>query len=238
MKYQLLTILLFFCIQQNLHSINNQEVKSENDSTFLKLIEPYCRTDFPLYCTDLDYGDNTDELEPTNFELQMNFLVNISAISKLSKFLVYVDGNIVGSSYAINKLRAFKRPGTSNFVLLFYIKGSWDLSRSLVYAVLDSSGNEAYSQVLVTEDPVIEDNPDRAIALYDSTKEIIDTFIALKIDSIKRLYKVLKIDSFVNFNDKKYNLIAITDHLDNWDWTIISEYVADSCNDKLEINKS
>ncbi len=82
------------------------------------------------------------------------------------------------------------------------------------------------------------DNPDRAIALYDSTKEIIDTFITLKIDSIKRLYKVLNIDSFVNFNDKKYNLIAITDHLDNWDWTIISEYATDSCDDKLEINKS
>ena len=60
MKYQLLTILLFFCIQQNVHSINNQEVRSENDSTFLQLIE-HCRTDFPLYCTDLDYGDNTDE---------------------------------------------------------------------------------------------------------------------------------------------------------------------------------
>lgn len=160
MKYKLLTILLFFCIQQNLHSIDvGVKMKNEKDSTFLLLIKPYCRTDFPLYCTDLDYEDNTDELDPTNFELQMKYLVNIFAISKLSKFLVYVDGNIVGSSYAINKLRAFKRPGTSNFVLLFYIKGSWDLSRSLVYAVLDSSGKEVFSQVLVTEDPTIEDNP-------------------------------------------------------------------------------
>ncbi len=82
------------------------------------------------------------------------------------------------------------------------------------------------------------DNPDRAIALYDSTKEIIDTFIALKIDSIKRLYRVIDIYDFVNFDGEKYNLIAITDYLDNWEWTIISESVYDSCENKLKVNES
>ena len=162
MKYQLLTILLFFCIQQNVYSVNKQEVRSENDSTFLLLIEPYCRTVFPLYCTDLDYWDNTDELDPTNYELQMKYLLNISAISKLSESLVYDNkGKLAGSYYYINKLQAFKKSETSNFIILFYIRAAWDLSRSLVYAVFDSFGNEVYSQVLVTEDPVIEDNPQK-----------------------------------------------------------------------------
>jgi len=99
--------------------------------------------------------------EETNFELRKKYLINISAISKLSKFSVYENGDFIGSNYAMNKLQAFKKPGTSNFILLFYIKAAWDLSRSLVYAVFDSFGNEVYSQVLVTEDPIIEDNPQK-----------------------------------------------------------------------------
>lgn len=160
MKYQLLTIILFFCIQQNVHSVNNLEVKSENDSTFLQLIEPYCRTDFPLFCTDLDYRDNMYIPDPTNYELQMKYLINISAISKLSESFVYDNkGNLAGSYYYMNKLQAFKKSRSSSFIVLFYIKAAWDLSRSLVYAVLDSSGKEIFSQILVTEDPTIEDNP-------------------------------------------------------------------------------
>ena len=39
MKYQLLTILLFFAFNR-MYSVNKQEVRSENDSTFT-LLEPY-----------------------------------------------------------------------------------------------------------------------------------------------------------------------------------------------------
>jgi len=151
MKSQLLIILSFLCIQNYGLSISiNQKVINDPDSTFLFLIEPYRTIYLPLYCTDIDNTDNMYLSEETNFELRKKYLINISAISKLSKFSVYENGNFVGSNYAMNKLQAFKKTRTSNFILLFYIKAAWDLSRSLVYAVFDSFGNEVYSQVLVS----------------------------------------------------------------------------------------
>jgi len=162
MKSQLLIILSFLCIQNYGLSISiNQKVINDPDSTFLFLIEPYRTIYIPLYCTDLDNTDNMYLSEETNFELRKKYLINISAISKLSKFSVYENGDFIGSNYAMNKLQAFKKPETSNFIILFYIRAAWDLSRSLVYAVFDSFGNEVYSQVLVTEDPIIEDNPQK-----------------------------------------------------------------------------
>lgn len=82
------------------------------------------------------------------------------------------------------------------------------------------------------------DNLTRSYTVYDSTREIMDTFYGLKINSIKRLYKVSNIYSFVNVDGIEYNLIEITDYSEHWLWTIISEKDSDSCEEMLEVNKS
>jgi hypothetical protein len=153
-------------------SINiNQKDKNKNDSTFLFLINPYYKKILPVYCTDLDLIENMSCLDETNFELRSKYLMNISAISQLSKFAIYDNGKFIGSSYVINKLQIIKRPGMSVYITLFYIKAPWDNSRSLVYAVLDSLGNEIYSKILVTEDSIIENNPQK---MYKQTLYMLD----------------------------------------------------------------
>lgn len=76
----------------------------------------------------------------------------------------------------------------------------------------------------------------RTYTHIDSSITILDTFIRLKINNIKRYYIVSDIYSFINYDSIEYNLIEITDYSNKWAWTIISE--KDSCMfcEKLKIN--
>jgi len=76
----------------------------------------------------------------------------------------------------------------------------------------------------------------RTYTHIDSSKTILDTFIRLKINNIKRYYIVSDIYSFINYDSIEYNLIEVTDYSNEWVWTIISE--KDSCMfcEKLKIN--
>jgi hypothetical protein len=114
----------------------------------------------------------------------------------------------------------------------------------IIFCIFDSSGNlfcqEIFDSLKIEKkyqenrySYVNDDN--HAYTFYDTTKEILDTFIALKIDSIKRLYRVLKIYSYEYWNTK-YNLIEITDYSGTWSWTIISENEYCFGKEKIKIN--
>ncbi len=80
------------------------------------------------------------------------------------------------------------------------------------------------------------DDDSKIYQTLDTSRELQQVGYILKIDSIKRLYKVLKIYSFVNINGTKYNLFEITDYSNKWVWTLISESEFCICKEKIKLN--
>lgn len=125
---------------------------TNNDSTFLVMIEPY------IYYSEKVHANDTSVYENMGFP---NFLPNLTLQSylkthnaQLKPIINFEEDN--GLCYSISNLIVLKE--MNYYVCVFYINAAWDLSRSLVYAVYDSLGTEMFSKVLSSEDKLLGNN--------------------------------------------------------------------------------
>lgn len=125
---------------------------TNNDSTFLVMIEPY------IYYSEKVHANDTSVYENMGFP---NFLPNLTLQSylkthnaQLKPIINFEEDN--GLCYSISNLIVLKE--MNYYVCVFYINAAWDLSRSLVYAVYDSLGTELFSKLLSSDDKLLGNN--------------------------------------------------------------------------------
>jgi hypothetical protein len=71
----------------------------------------------------------------------------------------------------------------------------------------------------------------------DCSLELRDVCYFLRIDTLKRYYKVHDISIYKNLDGKKFYFIEISDFTERWYWTLVTEYSKDSCRKKIKKNR-
>ena len=122
------------------------------DSTFHAMIAPY------ISCTEKICVSDTSVYDNMTFP---NVISDLTLQSYLKKYNTQLNPITIfekdhGLCYRISNLIVLKNPDC--YVCLFYINAAWDFSRSLVYAVYDSSGTEMYSKLLSSDDKLFGNN--------------------------------------------------------------------------------
>jgi hypothetical protein len=119
------------------------------DSAFHAMIAPY------IYYTDKIDANDTSVYENMAFPNLVSDLTLQSYLKthnvQLHPIAIFEEDH--GLCYRVSNLIVLKR--RNHYICLFYINAAWDLSRSLVYAVYDSSGTELFSKLLSSEDKLL-----------------------------------------------------------------------------------
>lgn len=166
-----------FCIDFN----QNKKIMLDTSMSFLHLLKflpvenvPFKGNDTDIIFYDLDFDCNT-----TPSYLERKFL----------KYLTIIPENFLSDTgcYCTSRLRVIRGMNINGIPLIFYMQGGWEKSRSLVFAVLDSVGNEISSKILVTDDCSLDAYKDSNKLLFKHSIYTIDTS-SIKIDVFSGSY--------------------------------------------------
>lgn len=114
---------------------------------------PFIGSDTDIVFYDFDFNCNT-----TPFYLEKHFLQQLKSIPK---YFLSDTGY-----YCTSRLNVIRGMDIDGIPIIFYMQGGWEKSRSLVFAVFDSLGNEISSKILVTDDCSIDAYKDSNKWLY------------------------------------------------------------------------
>lgn len=117
---------------------------------FLSILDSLPIGKVPFSGGDLDVELNSHFDCNTNYEFVTQYLIKVTAIPK--KHLSIYNS----SSYCSSRLTQIKGMDVKGYPIIFNYANFGDFSRSLVFAIYDSLGNEISSKILVTDDPIFK----------------------------------------------------------------------------------
>lgn len=140
-----------FLDKQNIYK--KQEVEKfyqTPDNEFISLLDSLPCGIVPYSGGDLEIESNSYFDCNTNYKFEAKYLIKITAIPR--KHLSTYNS----SSYCSSRLTYIKGMDVNGYPIIFNFANFGDFSRSLVFAIYDSLGNEISSKILITDDPIFK----------------------------------------------------------------------------------